>query len=220
MFENKTVLVITAHLDDSELCFGGLIHRFKDVSDFHVLTMTNKYDVWRRDYDTEQQVVDASEQSRKILGIKKNYFGGLREGFVDKDMYEPVHCIEYHIEKIRPNIILTHYEYCCHQDHRACFRATEIAARFFEGSIFGGEVQESTDKIISHRFDPNFFVSLREEDVVAKARAMSCYKTELRYQRNEEGIRKYASFRGMFCGSKFAEALKLYRGVLNGVNEK
>lgn len=213
MFANKKVLMVVAHADDEVLSFGATAHRFKDVSEFHVLIMTNKCFRWQRDFATESHILESVGRVKEILGIKEYHFGRLREGFLDIDMYETSHIVEYYIDKIRPDIIFTHYGNCCHQDHRSCFRATEISTRFFGGTIFSGEVIDSTDRVLTSPFTPNIFVALREEDVVAKVNAMNCYKTELRYKRNEEGIVNYARYRGMTISSEFAESLILNRGV-------
>ena len=100
IFDGKRILVVVAHADDETLQFGGLLHKYRETAEIHVLVLTNKYDVWRRDFATEQLVVQATERVKKILGIRQYMFGGLREGFVDKVLYEPIHCIEHELDDL------------------------------------------------------------------------------------------------------------------------
>jgi LmbE family N-acetylglucosaminyl deacetylase len=114
------------------------------------------------------------------------------------------------------DIVLTHWPGDVHQAHRAVSRAVEIATRPFRcrRNVAFFEVATSSDQTFENSFSPNLFVTLAEEDIQRKRRAMGHYLTEQAAGRNADDLELRARFRGAQVGLQYAEALVFARAFI------
>jgi len=114
-------------------------------------------------------------------------------------------------EKYDPTIIFTHYLGDPNQDHASVCQ--QVLRVFNDRTVLGGEISNS-----GHKLKPVVFVGLNEVDIVAKARALACYKAEShKYYFAPNLIDSLARVRGAQSGCfTFAEGFELY-GLQTGI---
>jgi LmbE family N-acetylglucosaminyl deacetylase len=128
--------------------------------------------------------------------------------------------IESFIEKIKPNIIYTHYKDDLNIDHRKTFEAVITATRPIENysvrKILSFEVLSSTEWAFNFKkFAPNIYVNI-EDTINKKIEALRRYKSEIReylHPRSVDGIKILAKKRGLEVGMRYAEGFILVREV-------
>ena len=203
----KTVLAVGAHPDDIELGCGGALAKFKDSG-----------------YRVSGLVITSGEQGNIYLSDGKDRSAEAKNGgsslglddlwvcnFKDTELYTQMNDIKKVIEEkilsTNADIVITQSPNDIHQDHKAVFEATKVAARGARTLLCYEDV--STEP----HFVPNYFVDITEymED---KIEAIGSHKTQRhRLYMQPESIRGRASHRGMQSGVKYAEAFLLYKGV-------
>jgi LmbE family N-acetylglucosaminyl deacetylase len=218
----KVVLVIAAHTDDEVLGCGGTIARHVAEGDvvYAVFmadgvssrTNTNQADLTNRH--------SAAEQARKILGVRGNYYLGLRDNQLDSlPLIEIIQQIEPIINKIQPNIIYTHHHGDLNIDHRITLQAVLTACRPVPGSylqeIYSFEVMSSTGWSVPDAapFLPNHFVNISDQ-LDTKMDALRAYDVEMRdapHSRSFQSLNHLAHYRGHSVGMVAAEAFMTLR---------
>ena len=204
---SRTVLAVGAHPDDIELGCGGALAKFK-VNGYKVcgLVITSG----------EQGNIHLAEgKDRKVEAQKGAGTLGLDElwvcHFKDTELYTQMNAIKGVIEEkillTKAEIVITQSPHDIHQDHKAVFEATKIAARGARTLLCYEDV--STEP----HFIPNYFVDISDY-MDEKIEAVESHKTQKhRLYMQPESIRGRASHRGMQSGVKYAEAFLLYKGV-------
>ena len=126
--------------------------------------------------------------------------------------------IENSIYEFEPDIVFTHSENDVNNDHQIIYKASIIATRptsiFKVKKLFSYEVLSSSEWRFDINFVPNFFLKISKNDLEIKWKAMKEYKSEhnvFPFPRSKDGIFTLAKYRGMQCGSEFAESFKLIR---------
>jgi LmbE family N-acetylglucosaminyl deacetylase/tetratricopeptide (TPR) repeat protein len=203
----RTVLAVGAHPDDLELGCGGALAKFKD-SGYRVCGI----------------VITGGEKGNAFLAEGKNRGDEARAGagtlgldalwvcdFNDTRLFSQINemksVIEEKIVETGAEIVITQSRDDMHQDHRAVFEATKIAARGAHTLLCYEDV--STEP----HFVPNYFVDISEY-IEDKIDAVATHKTQKhRLYTQPEAIRGRAAHRGMQSGVKYAEAFLLYKGV-------
>jgi len=139
------------------------------------------------------------------------------------DLLDIVHVSSGHINRLRPEIILTHHHGDLNIDHRITFQAVITACRPLAScsvkTIICFETPSATEwsfPYYANAFSPNLFVdiSVHIED---KLKAVGCYETELReapHPRSPESLRAIAARWGSVIERPYAEAFELIRTVL------
>jgi LmbE family N-acetylglucosaminyl deacetylase len=130
--------------------------------------------------------------------------------------------IDQYIEKIKPEIIYTHYENDLNLDHRLTFQAVITACRPCNENcpkeIYCFEILSSTEwQVEGEKFKPNVYIDI-ENEIEDKIKAFKEYKSEIRnwpHSRSAEGIRILATYRGLESGKKYSEAFKLIRMIVD-----
>jgi LmbE family N-acetylglucosaminyl deacetylase len=128
--------------------------------------------------------------------------------------------VEDEIDVFRPTAVFTHFTGDLNIDHQITHRAVMTAARPLPGStikiIASFEVASSTGWY-NEEFQPDFYVTLFQNEVDAKMWALEKYESEMRpapHARSMEAVRSQLSYRGYWVGAKYAEAFKILRVVL------
>ena len=219
---NKTVLVIAAHADDEALGCGGAIAKHTAAGDtvdvvFVADGVTSRAGAGDGEIARRQQ---ATENARKILGIKSTVFLGLPDNRLDSlallDIVQPIEAI---VSKLSPEIIYTHHCGDLNIDHRLVHQAVMTACRPLLGcpvrEILAFEVMSSTEWSGAglSPFIPNLFVDISQH-MDAKMRALEAYALEMRaapHSRSVEHLRHLAQHRGSCVGVEAAEAFMVMR---------
>lgn len=216
--KNK-ILIVAAHPDDEVLgCFGTIARLIKEGYEAYSLILgegktsrSNIINIKKEKNILEDELLKANE----IIGIK-NVF---REYFPDNsfdqvNLLEIVRSIENIKNKIKPNIIFTHYEKDLNIDHQITYKAVITATRSLPQEsvkeIYSFEILSSTEWAYPLSFHPNVFFDI-SSTLDLKLKAMACYKSELRefpHPRSLDGIELNAKYNGMRIGLKYAEVFK------------
>jgi LmbE family N-acetylglucosaminyl deacetylase len=226
-FDDSRVLIISAHPDDEVLGCGGILARQKHKTEFYCLFLAEGSSArFAGDQLDSRECSDAidyrNECSRKalsFLNVKRHQFLNYRCGALDNI---PIIELNHHIEKVInsycPDVVITHSNFDCNNDHRIVSRAVDMATRpKREGStlqLLHFEVQSTSELNYLSPFAPNLFLELSQEWLDMKIEAMSLYDGEYQlddFSRSPSSITVLARYRGIQSGYKYAEAFKLVR---------
>lgn len=213
-------LIVAAHPDDESLGAGATMHKLASEGHEVNVCLLSHWSPTRDD-----NLLKGIEKSHAILGVKKSYigdFGCMR--FKDADHHEIVRFIEAAIKDCQPDVIITHHPGDVHVDHgitsECCLEAAKLPQRQIIEinpikKIMFMEVPSSTDWNVSPAngfFTPNTFVSVSEDDIVAKIGSINVYENVLRnrpHPRSTININAMSIVRGSQAGMENAEAFQL-----------
>lgn len=223
----RKVLVIAAHPDDEVVGCGGTIARFaKEGNALYTLILgegitsrDEKRDRKKRDKDIKN-LRGYVHKANNILGVKDVFIHDFPDNRFDSvPLLDIVKVIEKTKNKIKPDIIFTHYEKDLNIDHQITYKAVITATRPLKNEtvkeIYSFEVLSSTEWVYPLSFSPDVFFDIKDT-IGAKLMAMAEYKTELQkspHPRSLKGIKINAEEWGMKIGLKYAEAFKSIRCV-------
>ena len=221
------ILVIIAHPDDEVLGCGGTIARLAEEGNI-VYTLILGEGVTSRDSikDTNKGLNEilalqkSAIKANEILGAEKVFFHDFPDNRFDTiPLLDIVKEIEKVKDKIKPDIIFTHYEKDLNIDHQITYKAVITATRPMQGEtvkeIYSFEVLSSTEWAYPTSFSPDVFYDISKM-INTKLIALSSYKSELRksnHPRSLGGVWNNASLWGQKVGVGYAEAFKLVRSI-------
>ncbi|MDR0920003.1 MAG: PIG-L family deacetylase [Oscillospiraceae bacterium] len=224
------ILTIAAHPDDEILGCGGFINRLtdsKDVAECLILATGATSRHTKENEESEKEIIllhNNAKEATSTIGYSEIYFEKFPDNRMDDvDLLDIIKIIENHIEKIKPDMILTHHCNDLNIDHKITFQAVITACRPMAGSyvkkILSFETPSATEwQFPYHKnsFAPNVFIDITE-NLEIKLKALSHYESEMRdtpHPRSNEKIRALAEYRGGIIGVKYAEAYELIYEVL------
>ena len=161
-------------------------------------------------------------ESAKAIGFREIFFANFPDNRFDHvDLLEIVKAVEQIIDKLKPQIIYTHYSGDLNIDHQYTARAVLTAARpignYCVKEIYAFETLSSSewnfDSSMQPAFSPNVFVDITDY-YEKKEQAMNCYVSELcqfPHPRSLTGMDVLSKTRGMAAGMQRAEAFLLIR---------
>jgi len=222
----KKILVIAAHPDDETLGCGGLFSKYQNEEvTFKVLFIGEGSSCRYED--------PASKDSLDAIKLRNSYASEALKSF---DIMDPIFCnlacgrldtypileinkiIENTISEFKPDTVFTHSAADANNDHKIIFNSTIMATRPCNDhrvvKLYSYEVLSSSEWLFAETFKPNVFISLSEEDIQNKCKAMLIYESEIRpypFPRSSEAIRAQSMSRGTQSGNSFAEAFCLIR---------
>ena len=221
------VLTFFAHPDDETLSAGASMAKLARLgTEVHVaIPATGVHS--RRNRQTRDsrdealaKLRDDCERAMGLLGVSAQhlYLGEFDDNEMDNhSLLSVVHWLEEVVDRVKPQLILTHHRFCTNIDHRYCHEAAVVASRPSPGariSLVSGEVPSSTGYLRPAQWEPNLYVDVTEQDVEAKISAMETFQTEARpdpHPRSPEALRAVAKVRGSESGFMFAEAFMIQR---------
>ena len=230
LFDDSKVLIISAHPDDEVLGCGGVLAKQKQRTEFYCLFLGEGSSarfpgdqlkspgcLEAIDYRN-----DCSRKALAFLSVKNYQFLNYRCGALDN---VPIIELNHHIEKVinsfRPDIVITHSNLDCNNDHRIVSRAVDMATRPKRESsvlqLLHFEVQSTSELNYSSPFAPNVFLELSQEWLDMKIEAMRLYDGESQlddFSRSPSSLASLARYRGIQSGYRYAEAFKLVRNYL------
>ncbi|HCA42230.1 MAG TPA: hypothetical protein DEP28_03140, partial [Bacteroidetes bacterium] len=207
-FKNKTVLCVISHPDDETIGCGGFIHRLSE-NGIKVNVLLSLKSNGPRSLKNWDAYLNSFKKACKILGanpiIYENMFS---EDLAEQNFWKLNSIVDEYIKE--SDVILTHCPLDVHQTHRIVSRSVEISTRPIRThkTVIFFEVPSSTDQGYINNFQPNFYVTLEENNVKSKLNAMKCYKNEFDYGRCPEDLLLILKVRGRQIGKKYAECFK------------
>jgi LmbE family N-acetylglucosaminyl deacetylase len=207
----KKILAIGAHADDLEIGCGGLLIKAKqngwEVKKV-ILTDSDFTDYYGRTIRTKNEVRDEERQANEIMGIDPEYLN-----FETKSLpYDriSVEAINEIIDRYKPDLILTHWPFDTHQDHRNASLATISAGRNYNNILFYEPFPPSGRSYVA--FKPQVYVDITGQ-METKAKAIRAHHSQVkRYGVHWiESIKGRAKMRGFECNCKYAESFEVLR---------
>ena len=223
----KKILIIAAHHDDEILGCSGTVNKLvRKGNEAYTLILGegpfsryNKEDKTKAENDymnIEKQAIKANS----LIGVKEVFFCKFPDNRFDSvNLLDIIKAIEEIKQKIKPDIIFTHYEKDLNIDHQITYKAVITASRPIINEsvkeIYSFSVLSSTEWNFPLIFSPDVFFDITET-LDYKVKAFEEYKSELRefpHPRSIEGIKTNAQYWGMTVGLRFAEAFKSVRVI-------
>ena len=219
-----SILVVAAHPDDEVLGCGGYIAARVKSGDEVVVTFLSD-GVTSRDKNLGISEIEArriaARSASNVLGVKDVSFGDFPDNKLDTSpLLEVIKSIEVVVERVRPQIVLTHFGGDLNIDHRIVNQAVLTACRPTPKQgvkeILFFEVPSSTEwqvPIEGEAFIPTWFEDI-SETLELKIKALTAYEHELRewpHPRSVKAVEHLAHWRGASCGVDAAEAFVLGR---------
>lgn len=215
------ILVVAAHPDDEILGVGGtILKHIKNGDEVSILILGDgetskgaKANILKR----QRQ----AQKAGKTLGAKEIILEKFPDNSFDAiPLLKIVKKVEEILQKVKPEIVYTHFFYDLNIDHRLTFEAVLTACRpqpnFFVKKILAFETPSSTEwqiKDAQHAFCPTEYVDI-SKFINKKIEALKIYKSELReysHPRSIEGMKILSKWRGLEVGLRYAEAFQVIR---------
>jgi LmbE family N-acetylglucosaminyl deacetylase len=217
------ILVIAPHADDEVIgCGATMAKHIRNSDDVYVIIATNASE-GAPELFTQKQIELVRKEALKaheFLGVKKTYFlefpAPALNAFPEYKISLELSSL---LEKIKPNIIYIPHPGDIHQDHKAIYRSSLVAARpqgnYSIKEIYCYETLSETDwtPIQEKSFVPNIFVDVTEV-FDFKIKAMTCFQSQLKsfpHPRSLEAFESLAKYRGATIGVERAESFVLER---------
>ena len=220
----KSILVVAAHPDDEVLGCGGYIaNQVRSGGEVFVTFLSDG--VTSRQGNLGLQEIEsrrnAARLASKVLGVSEVSFGDYPDNKIDTvPLLEIIKSIEAVVERVRPQIVLTHFGGDLNIDHRivnqAVLTACRPAPKQGVKKVLFFEVPSSTEwqvPIEGEAFTPTWFEDI-SETLEIKIKALTVYEHELRewpHPRSVKAVEHLAHWRGATCGVDAAEAFVLGR---------
>ncbi len=221
----KKILIVAAHPDDEILGCGGTTARLVKGG-YEAYTMIlgegiTSRDVTRKRKKREEEIAQLKKQiheANNIIGVKDVFIYDFPDNRFDSvPLLDIVKVIEKVKDKLKPDMLFTHYEKDLNIDHQLTYRAVMTAARPLPGEtikeIYSFEVLSATEWNFPLTFSPDYFFDITAT-IDTKTKAMGKYISELReypHPRSLKGVRLNAENWGMRVGMAYAEAFKTVR---------
>lgn len=219
----KKHLFVVAHPDDEILGAGAFIYDSTKRGDESYVLVLNSCDTTRYK-DNLNEIKEDLHESWKVVGVKKGYTCKyLDSNFHNADHRKMVQKIEEIIREVQPDDIFTQHPGDVNTDHywtaASCMEAFHLFQRGREElkpieALYLMEVQSSTDWALNpseQRFQPNTFVEVSREGVMAKVNALSVYENVIRpvpHPRSVAALQALPVLRGAQAGYALAEAFE------------
>ncbi len=205
----KTVLVLAPHTDDGEFGCGGTMARLVAAGcSVHQIAFSIASRSLPEGFAPDT-LVHESRAASDVLGLapealtvhrfEVRTFPAVRQ--------EILELLVEVARELAPDCVLMPTISDIHQDHHTV--AAEGLRAFKRTTILGYEVPWN-----QFRFDKQCYVTLDEEHIAAKVRALECYRSQQhRNYANEEFIRNLARTHGIEIGRQYAECFEVVRWV-------
>lgn len=231
MFLGNRVLVVAAHPDDELLGCGATLLKLQKSNVQIFLVYISEGVSARFEKGVSNLKLNDSIENRenmaKEYARKRNFtildffrYPNLR---IDGTSFlDSVKQIQSVIEKINPDVVLTHFSGDLNRDHRFCFEVTFNAIRPFSQktvkSLLSFEIPSSTEWNAPTEFPkyfPNYFVNV-EDEIKDKIEDLDCYSYEMRnfpHPRSKEIVLAWSQIRGSQAGFRNAESFIVVRSI-------
>lgn len=222
--KNK-ILVVAPHADDEIIGCGGTIAKAINQGDEVYIVIATNASIGAPELFQEDDIRNVREEalkSHKYLGVKKTFFldfpAPALNAFPEYKISVELSKI---INKVNPNILYLPHPGDLHQDHKAVYRASLVAARpqgnYCVEEIYCYETLSETEwtPYQEKAFIPNVFNDV-SDFFELKLEAMRFFKSQIKefpHTRSTETFEALAKFRGATVGVKRAESFIVERIV-------
>jgi LmbE family N-acetylglucosaminyl deacetylase len=201
-FDFQRPLFVGPHPDDVELGCGGIVARFSGQAEVGYLILSPCLEDPRN-----TNILAEAKAAAKILGISRQSI--LIENLPRRTFHDNREDLRRILiaarDRFQPDIVFCPSLRDIHQDHEVT--AEETLRLFRDASVVAYESPRS-----SLAFVPDLYMTLGQEDLDTKVRALMSYKSQYdRFYFEPEVIRSFARMRGAQCRNRFAEAFEVLR---------
>jgi len=198
-------MAVVAHFDDEVLGMGGTLAQLEDPYVL-VCCVPNRQTEWQ------------GNEAREILGAKRVHCAYFEDQRLDAVPVAVVaEFVQGLIVKNEVNTVYTHFSGDLNSDHRIISEAVSVACRPYVSPVkrlYQFEIPSNTE--YGEAFKPNTFMSLGDDDMDVKCKAMAVYETECPdapHPRHPNSLRFRARYWGQQVGVKYAEPFILVREI-------
>lgn len=222
----KKVIVIAPHADDEIIGCGATIAKHTASGDEVVVIVATNAFIGAPNLYKKEDVTKVREEAlsaHKILGVKETIFldfpapalNAFPEFKISLEMLKL-------FQNYKPDTLYLPHPGDIHQDHKAIYRASLVAARpqgnSKISSILCYETLSETEWTPMHEkpFVPNHFVNV-EDSFSLKIEAMKCFKSQIKefpHPRSVEAFEALAKYRGSTVCVNRAEAFIVERQII------
>lgn len=204
---------MSAHPDDMELEAGGTLAKFaKKGYEIYILILTNgNYIDINGKMHSKTNLQTEAKEAAKVLGAKEPIF--LDNIVADLRISgEIVTQVDNIVNKIKPDIFISHHPFDSHQDHKVAAEIMFAVCR--QGrvkNVLSGSPLPYRPNIFAYR--PQFFVDI-SETIDTKVEAIRTYRSQYEKFGGElliERIKSLAKTQGWAVGYEYAESFEVIR---------
>ena len=208
------VMAIGAHSDDAELACGGtLASAVAHGHDVKLLVLTESSyvglhgDVLRTKDEARDEALDAA----KVLGVEADDVRFLP--FPTRDLpytSETIVAVEKEMNQFRPDVVLTHWPFDTHQDHRNAALTTISAGRYYNSILMYEPMMPSGRSYVGFR--PQVYVDI-SDFIEQKLEALRRHASQYAKYGDDwlSAVESRCRLRGFEIGCKYAEAFEAAR---------
>ncbi len=203
------ILAIGAHPDDIEIgCGGSLLEAKKSGAKIAMLVLS-RGGVGGDASLREHELNDAAAALGACL-----YHADFEDTRFDSDP-RLIPTIESVVRDFQPDVIMTHSRHDTHQDHRATFEASRVAARSVQTLMSYQSPSSTTD------FKPTTFTNVTSV-IQAKIELIAHYQSQVavRSYLSDEMLLSTACYWGRFSKARYAEPFELLRGHFHSKSDE
>jgi LmbE family N-acetylglucosaminyl deacetylase len=214
-FNNKKILVIAPHIDDETVNCGGTIARLTEKekrNDLLIIALSDAQvslpegldkGILRKELPLALKELGATKE--EALRYYEVYDFPVREFSAWRQVILDAFC---QLNKdFQPDVIITTNSCDTHQDHKVVaeesWRAFKYAPVFLGYECYRNDVH----------FQPTFYVTLEQDHVFKKLKAMEKYKSQMKRNGTPEEIVDLMRMRGAQVKKKYAEAFEVRRWI-------
>lgn len=207
------VLAMGAHPDDMELEAGGTLAKLiKKGYDVYLLILTTGgYTDMQGNTYPDEELRDEAINASKVLGIKEVIFFDYHATELPSGG-EIVSRVDKIVDKIKPDVFISHHPFDSHQDHKAAAEIMFAVSR--QGrvkNVLSGSTLPYRPNVFAFR--PQFFVDITDT-IEIKMDAIRAYKTQYNKFGGEiliERARSMAKTHGWAVSYEYAECFEVIR---------
>ena len=208
------LMAIGAHSDDAELACGGtLASAVAQGHEVRLLVLTESSyaglagDVLRTKDEAWNEALDAA----KVLGIQEHQVRFLP--FLTKELpytAQTIAEVERELNAFRPDVILTHWPFDTHQDHRNAALSTISAGRYFNSILMYEPMMPAGRSYVGFR--PQVYVDV-SDFIGQKLEALRRHASQYAKYGEDwiEAVESRCRLRGFEIGCRYAEAFEAVR---------
>jgi LmbE family N-acetylglucosaminyl deacetylase len=204
------VLAIGAHADDIELGVGGTISRH--TAEGHSVSILLVTHSAYSDYEgkllrTKESAFFEAKKAAKIMGVDELHCLEYETKCVSYEV-KLIEDINRRIDKIKPDVIYTHWDGDINQDHSAIAQATVVAGRNVPRILM---YRSNWYKSCKH-FENNFYIDISDY-IETKIKAIRAHESEVS-RRGEDWIDFFKSHcrnNGQEVGVRYAESFQVIK---------
>lgn len=223
--KNMNILVLVAHPDDEVIMCAGtldkLIKRGHKVFVSYFTQNDQAFYAKETQKNRRKRAVNESIKSSKLLGYKTNYLD-FRDMEIEKDKGFLIQQIIKEIRRVEPQVIITHYKYDKHIDHRTLGEVVPEANFQSDCELCGGNKKWKADLVLNGEvdlemmtpFDFQTVSNLSKANLVSKIKAFNYYESVSNEHKTNsnwlvEKIKICAQLRGKSANYLYGEAFRI-----------